>query len=113
MPYYNKINLFKRIISSPNTPQSMARLEARVKPEIKALWQTAADLQGVTLTDFVIASVQQAACKVIEQHQTLKLTIEDSQAFVEAILNPAQPNDAIIAAALHYKQVMQNNDAND
>lgn len=55
-----------------NTPQPMARLEARVNPEVKALWQKAADLEGVTLTDFVIASVQAAACKVIEQHQTLQ-----------------------------------------
>ncbi|BDA69375.1 hypothetical protein DSM106972_036260 [Dulcicalothrix desertica PCC 7102] len=86
----------------------IARLEARVNPEIKALWQKAADLQGVTLTDFVIASVQQAACKVIEQHQTLKLSLEDAEAFVEALKQPAIPNDALIAAALRYKQVMQN-----
>jgi uncharacterized protein (DUF1778 family) len=100
-------------MTSANTPQAMARLEARVNPDIKALWQKAADLQGVTLTDFVIASVQAAACKIVEQHRTLKLSLEDSEAFVEALLNPPRPNDALVAAALHYKQVMQNNDAND
>lgn len=99
-------------MTSVNTPQAMARLEARVNPDIKALWQKAADLKGVTLTDFVIASVQAAACKIVEQHRTLKLSLEDSEAFVEALLNPPVPNDALVAAALHYKQVMQNNDAN-
>jgi len=88
-------------------PKSVARLEARVDPEIKALWQKAADLEGRTLTDFVIASVQAAACKVIEQHQTLKLSVEDSEAFVNALLNPAKPNDALKAAALRYKQVRE------
>ncbi len=91
----------------------MARLEARVNPEIKALWQKAADLQGVTLTDFVIASVQAAASKVIEQQQTLKLSTEDAEAFVEAILNPPKPSDALREATSRYKQVMENNGIND
>lgn len=88
-------------------PKSVARLEARVDPEIKALWQKAADLEGRTLTDFVIASVQAAACKVIEQHQILKLSVEDSEVFVNALLNPPKPNDALKAAAQRYKQVRE------
>lgn len=87
-------------------PKSMARLEARVSPETKALLQKAADLEGRTLTDFVAASAQAEAYRVIEQHQTLKLSIEDSKAFVDALLNPPQPNDALRKAALRYKQVM-------
>ncbi|MBD3562762.1 DUF1778 domain-containing protein, partial [Planktothrix sp. FACHB-1355] len=62
----------------------------------------------LTLTDFVIASVQAAASKVIEQHQTLKLNLEDSEAFVNTLLNPPPPNEALKAAALRYKQVMNN-----
>jgi uncharacterized protein (DUF1778 family) len=96
-----------------NPPQLTARLEARVNPEIKALWEKAADLEGVTLTDFVIASVQAAAYKVIEQHQTLKLSLEDGEAFINAILNPPKPNEALIEAVLHYNQVIQNNGLND
>lgn len=86
--------------------KSMARLEARVSPETKALLQKAADLEGRTLTDFVVASVQAEACRVIEQHQALKLSIEDSEAFVDALLNPPKPNNSLKAAALRYKQVM-------
>lgn len=100
-------------MSNTKVPKSMARLEARVNPEIKALWQKAADLQGVTLTDFVIASVQAAACKVIEQQQTLKLSTEDAEAFVEAILNPPKPSDALREATSRYKQVIENNGIND
>ncbi len=100
-------------MSDANIPQTMARLEARVNSEIKALWQKAADLEGVTLTDFVITSVQAAASRVIEQHQTLKLSVEDAEAFLEAILNPPQPSDALVKATLRYKQLMQNHDTND
>ncbi|MFB2924300.1 DUF1778 domain-containing protein [Aerosakkonema funiforme] len=42
----------------------------------------------------------------IEQHQIINLNLEDSEAFVNAILNPPPPNEALKAAALRYKQVM-------
>ncbi|MEE3718310.1 DUF1778 domain-containing protein [Tumidithrix elongata RA019] len=93
-------------MTTPVHPKTSARLEVRISPEIKALVQKAADLEGRTLTDFAIASVQAAAYRVIEQHQTLKLSIEDSEAFVDAILNPPKPNDALKAAALRYKRIM-------
>jgi len=93
-------------MASKTHKTSSARLEARISQETKALVQKAADLEGRTLTDFVVASVQAAAYKVIEEHQTLKLSIEDSEAFVDAILNPPKPNEALKSAALRYKQTM-------
>jgi uncharacterized protein (DUF1778 family) len=86
--------------------KTSARLEARISQETKALVQRAADLEGRTLTDFIVASVQTAAYQVIQQHQTLKLNIEDGEAFVDALLNPPEPNDALKSAAFHYKQIM-------
>ncbi|MFM2433222.1 MAG: hypothetical protein RLZZ511_4436 [Cyanobacteriota bacterium] len=84
-----------------------ARLEARVKPEIKALWQAAADLQGRSLTDFVIASVQAEATRVIEQHQRLKLNQADSEALIAALLQPPGPNAVLRAAAKRHDQILQ------
>ncbi len=84
----------------------MARLEARISPDTKALLQKAADLEGRTLTDFVIASVQREAYRVIEQHQRLKLNIEDSEAFADALINPPEPNRSLKVAALRHQQVM-------
>ncbi len=93
-------------MAGTNHSKSMALLEVRISPETKALLQKAADLEGRTLTDFVIAAVRAEACRVIEQHQTLKLSVEDSEAFVDALLNPPEPNDALKAAAQTYKQIM-------
>ena len=45
--------------------------------------------------------------KNIEQHQRLKLDLDDSETFVNALLNPTQPNKALKAAALRYKQMMR------
>jgi uncharacterized protein (DUF1778 family) len=52
----------------------------------------------------VITSVQTAAYKVIEQHQTLKLSMEDSTAFVDAVLYLSPPNAALTSAAIRYQQ---------
>ena len=85
---------------------AMSRLEARVTPETKSLLQQAADLEGRTLTDFVISSVQAEAYRVIERHQKLKLSREESQAFVDVLLNPPTPNDALKSAALRHAKVI-------
>jgi len=78
------------------------RLEARVSHEQKALFQRAAELQGRTLTDFVIASVHDAAVRAIEEAYVIRLGASDSKAFAEALLAPAEPNARLRAAARRY-----------
>lgn len=82
------------------------RLEARISAEQKALFQRAADLSGRNLTDFVVAALQDAATAEIERHATLKLTAEDSAAFMAAVMTPPAPNEALRKAAKRYKQAV-------
>ncbi|CBL46691.1 Hypothetical protein HDN1F_31080 [gamma proteobacterium HdN1] len=44
-----------------------ARLEARISRDLHAMLKRAAELQGRTMTDFVVAAVQDAAQRAIEQ----------------------------------------------
>jgi len=78
------------------------RLEARVSCDQKALFQRAADLQGRTLTDFIIASVHEAAVRALDELQTVKLAAAESRAFAEALLNPREPSCRLRAAAQRY-----------
>jgi uncharacterized protein (DUF1778 family) len=78
------------------------RLEARISRDQKALFQRAAELQGRTLTDFVVASAHDAAIRVIEETQTIRLSARDSLAFAEALLNPREPNARLKATAKRY-----------
>ena len=71
-----------------------ARLEARLPIEVMARLKRAAELQGRTLTDFVVAAADEAACRTIEQTEILRLSVEDQRLLAEAILNPPEPNDA-------------------
>ena len=78
------------------------RLEARISRDQKALFQHAAELQGRTLTDFVIASVNDAAVRAIEEAQTIRLSAKDSRAFAEALLNPREQTARLKAAPQRY-----------
>jgi uncharacterized protein (DUF1778 family) len=82
------------------------RIESRLSAEAKQQIDYAADLQGVNRSDFVVAAAVEKAAAIIEQHKLIKLSIQDSQALAEAILNPPKPNAKAIAAARRYKQKM-------
>jgi uncharacterized protein (DUF1778 family) len=79
------------------------RLEARVTAEQKTLIERAAALQGRTVTDFVLTSVQDAARRAIEKHQQIELSVRDSNAFVEALLNPKPVNDRLRDTVRRYR----------
>ncbi len=86
---------------SPERARS-ERLEARISREQKELFQRAAEAQGRTLTDFVIASVHEAAVRAIGEAQAIRLTAEESRRFAEALLEPREPTDDLRAAARRY-----------
>lgn len=80
------------------------RLEARVTAEQKNLIERAAALQGRTVTDFVLTSVQDAARRAIEEHNQLVLSVHDSEAFVDALLNPGPINDRLRDTVRRYRE---------
>jgi uncharacterized protein (DUF1778 family) len=83
-----------------------ARLEARTTIDQKALLQRAATLSGRTLSEFVLASAQEAAAKVIEQHETIRLSRTEQIAFVAALLRPHARNARLQKAAAKYRKQM-------
>jgi uncharacterized protein (DUF1778 family) len=68
------------------------------------LIERAAALQGRTLTDFVLTSVQDAARRAIEEHQQFELSVRDSEAFVDALLNPKPVNDRLRDTVRRYRE---------
>jgi uncharacterized protein (DUF1778 family) len=92
--------------SSPDvvTAERGARLEARVSQRQKSLLQRAATLTGRTLGEFVVASAQEAASKVIQEHESIRLSQAERTAFVRALLNPPAPSERLQAAAQAHKQ---------
>jgi uncharacterized protein (DUF1778 family) len=80
------------------------RLEARVTAAQKRLIERAAVLRGISVTEFVVASAQEAATSAIRDFQVLRLREEAREVFINAILNPPAPNEAARIAAERYKK---------
>lgn len=71
------------------------RLEARVAPDALAVLKRAAEIQGRSLSDFVVAAAQEAAERTIAETQIIRLSVADQRLLAEALLNPPEPTPAL------------------
>jgi uncharacterized protein (DUF1778 family) len=81
-----------------------ARLEARVSRTQKDLLRRAAALSGRTLSDFVVASAQEAAARIIQDHEALHLSQAEQTRFVKALLSAPPPGPRLRKAAAAYRK---------
>ncbi len=65
-----------------------ARLEARIAPEALALVRHAAELEGRSVSDFVVTAVRDAARRRIEEAHIIRLAVDDQRRFAKALLDP-------------------------
>lgn len=82
------------------------RLEARIRVEQKQLFERAASLQGRSVTDFVIASAEEAAVRTIQDYEIIQISGRDRDFFVESVLNERAPSKKLLDAAARYKARM-------
>lgn len=75
-----------------------ARLEARIAPSTLALVRRAAEIQGRSLSDFVVAAAEDLARKTIEQSHILSLSMEDQERFAKALIEPPALSPAMLRA---------------
>src|SRR5437868_6962120 len=87
----------------PQDPR-VYRFNARLNEGQKTLIQRAADLEGRTMTEFVLHSAEEAAERTIATRAILMLTARDTETFVDAVLNPPRPGPVLRAAARRYKK---------
>ena len=83
-----------------------ARLEARLPHETHALLKRAAEIEGRSLTDFVVAAASAAARQTIAETEIIRLSRESAEAFLDALENPPKPAAAMKRAAKHHKQLI-------
>jgi uncharacterized protein (DUF1778 family) len=90
----------------PDDGNRTARIEARIAPDALAIVKRAAEIQGRSVSDFVVAAAQDAARKAIEEAQIIRLSVEDQRAFVDAILNPPPLTPAMKRAIDRHRRVI-------
>jgi len=56
----------------------------------------AAEMQGRSISDFVVAAAQDAARKTIAEVEVIRLSREAQEQFVAMLLDPAPPTEAFL-----------------
>ncbi|MBI4873621.1 MAG: DUF1778 domain-containing protein [Acidobacteria bacterium] len=72
----------------PHEGNRTARIEARIAPGALRIVKSAAELQGRSVSDFVVAAAQEVAHRTIEEAQVVRLSVEDQRQFVDLLLKP-------------------------
>lgn len=88
------------------TPRT-ARLEARIAPEALAIVKRAAEMEGRSVSDFIVSAAQEAARRTIEDTHIIRLSVEDQRRFVDMLLDPPAPADALKRAKQAHSDLIQ------
>lgn len=89
----------------PREPTKTSRLEARVSPDVLAVLRRASELQGRSVSDFVVAAAQDAAHRAIEEASIIRLSVEEQRRLAEALLNPEPLTPSMERAVDRYRDL--------
>ena len=88
-------------------PVRTARIEARIAPDALAIVKRAAEIEGRTVGDFVVAAAQEAAARTIERTEIIHLSVEGQRAFAKAILDPPAPSAGLKKASKAHRRLIR------
>ena len=71
------------------------RVQIRIAPAAKRMIERAAALQNTTVSGFVINCALEAASHLIREHERLVLEVRDWDVFLDALLDPPEPNTSL------------------
>jgi uncharacterized protein (DUF1778 family) len=81
-----------------------ARVEARTTAKKKALYVETAARKGLTFTEFVEASLDEAAERAQQEFEHMELSRRAAKAFVAMMLSDDEPSPRLKAAAQRFKE---------
>lgn len=81
-----------------------ARLNLRLPPDKKREIERAAAIRGLSLTDFVVATMSEKSREVIQEYTTWVLSNEAFDAMLDAIEHPKPPTEALRRAMARYRE---------
>jgi uncharacterized protein (DUF1778 family) len=82
------------------------RVTACMTQDVLNMLRHAAELQGRSLNDFIVAAAREAAHRAIEEALVVRLSVDGQQRFAEALLNPPAPSSALRRAMQRHRQLV-------
>lgn len=83
-----------------------ARLAARVTPETLSLFKRAAEIEGRSVSDFIVVAAQKAAQEAVAELEVLKLSRENQEHFLDSLLTPPEPNQPLQDAFARHRALV-------
>jgi uncharacterized protein (DUF1778 family) len=78
------------------------RMELRLAPSAKQVIQRAMSASGLAAGDLAY----EGARRVLEEHERMILTGADRDAFLDALLKPPEPTEALVAALKRHRKLL-------
>jgi len=79
----------------PHQTTRTSRLETRITREALAVVRRAAEIQGRSVSDFVVAAAQEAAQKTVADVEVIRLSREAQEKFAALLMRPPAPTPAL------------------
>ncbi len=86
------------------TRRASERIDVRLKPEQKTEIERAAQIKGLTVTNFIIQNAITNARQTIREYETWTLERPDAEIFAAALAEPARLGPQLAGAANRYKE---------
>lgn len=87
---------------------ALPRITARVDADTQELLSQAAAIAGMSsINSFVLSAALEKAKTIMERERSLKLSQKDTTALMNALDQPAKPNNKLQQAALRYMDKKQ------
>ena len=80
------------------------RIDVRLRPEQKSEIERAAQIKGLTVTDFIIQNAVENARQAIREYETWTLERPDAEIFAAALMQPPTLGPQLSQAAKRYKE---------
>jgi uncharacterized protein (DUF1778 family) len=80
------------------------RYEFRLSRSDRALFERAAQLQGLKFSEFVLRALREQAENTLRENDIVVLTARDSRTFVEALINPPELNARLRRALARHRE---------
>ncbi|MBS0556362.1 MAG: DUF1778 domain-containing protein [Proteobacteria bacterium] len=94
-------------MSSPASSLRAARLEARIAPDVLATVKRAAEIEGRSVSDFVVNAVRSAAQHTLNEAQILRLSLADQHFVADLLAHPPKPSAALARARKAHKKLIR------
>jgi uncharacterized protein (DUF1778 family) len=89
-----------------NIARRTARLEARLSSEALSLVKRAAEIEGRSVSDFVVSAAQDAARRKIAETEVIRLSRAAQEKFAALLLDPPRPSRGLKRAFARHRRLI-------